>query len=487
MRMRPDPSARVSRSAARGLVRDLFVAASPDTPGLRHRRASTLRSGAGSWLVAVCLAVAAPARAEVQALVAADAYLATLPGAAVEYAGTAAMSAHLEWSGPRQRAVLDGVSREDLFGGPARRELHELSYVDRRLPRLELTLGRFRVPGGFWLIVDGAGAAVRHGRLTAGVFGGSRAFTNGRAETLLTASPAPLPLGGASVTVRGPWSASVAYVATADRVSLYRGQGQLATQRVPEQFLDAELASPLGRDGFVTAGVSLGSRYLVTYPTAAPALTAEPTLTHRWFAAQSAYAMLDYKLGTWRLSGIAAAVRTKLGQVADPALASFSGSYGEGTARAQWRPAPAWRLDARYRLRLWADGRRAQRLESSAGWRRGAWVAHGRLGLDAHHGEAEAPGLGSTRSLFFRASAGHKTPRTELAAGAAATAALGDELALAPGLEARDHRAPYTLEARSFGFVRAFATAGAWFAGFDGEASWRGQGVRALLQLGWSR
>lgn len=440
-----------------------------------------------AWLALAALATATPARAEVRALIAADTYLATVPGAAVEYAGSAALSAHVEWARERQRAVLDWVSREDLFGGPARRELHELSYVERRLPGLELTLGRFRVPGGFWLIVDGAGVAVRRGRLTAGVVGGSRSFTNGRAETLLTASPAPLPLVGAVATLRGAWAASVAYVATADRISLYRGQGSLATERVPEQFLDAELARPLGRAGFVTAGVSLGSRYLVTYPTAQADVTAAPTLTTRWFAAQSAYAMLDWRLGAWRLGAVASAVRTKLGQVADPELASFSGSYGEGTARAQWRPGPKWQLDARYRLRRWADGRRAQRVESTASWRRGPWLAQGRLGLDAHHSDDEAPGLASTSTLFFRASAGHKTARTEVVAGAAATAALGDELSLAPGIDAGDRRAPYTLEARSFGFVRAFATAGAWFAGFDGEASWRGQGVRALLQLGWSR
>lgn len=440
-----------------------------------------------SWLALACLAAAAPARAEVQALIAADTYLATLPGAAVEHAGSAALSAHIEWRGEQQRAVLDGVSREDLFGGPPRRELHELSYVDRRLSGLELTLGRFRVPGGFWLITDGAGVALRRGRLTAGVFGGSRSFTNGRAETLLTASPAPLPLLGAAATLRGDWSASVAYVATADRVSLYRGQGQLATERVPEQFLDAELAGALGRSGFVTAGISLGSRYLVTYPTTELALTAEPTLENRWFGAQSAYAMLDWKLGAWRLGAVASAVRTKLGQVTDPALASFSGSYGDGSARAQWRPGAQWRLDARYRLRLWADGRHAQRVETQASWRRGALLAHGRLGLDAHHGDHEAPGLVSTRSLFFRASAGHKTTRTELALGAALTAALGDELALTPGIDTSDQRAPYTLEARGFGFVRAFATAGSWFFGCDGEASWRGHGVRALLQVGWSR
>jgi hypothetical protein len=35
--------------------------------------------------------------------------------------------------------------------------------------------------------------------------------------------------------------------------------------------------------------------------------------------------------------------------------------------------------------------------------------------------------------------------------------------------------------------VHLFATHGAWFAGLDGEASVRGDGVRALLQIGFGQ
>lgn len=433
------------------------------------------------------MVAASDARAELRALVAGDCYLATVPRSDVDHVGTVALSAHVEWTAAERSAALDWVSRESLFGGPPRRELHELRYLEQGLPGLELTLGRFRVPGGFWLIVDGAGVALRRDRLSVGVFGGSRSFTNGRAETLLTSAPAPLPLVGAQVTTRGELAASLAYVLTADRVSLYRGQGMTATARTPEQFLDAELATALGRAGFVTAGASVGTRYLVTYPTSLDALTAAPALDSQWFSAQSGYAMIDYKLGQWRLGGVASAVRTKLAQATDPQLQSFSGSYVDATARAQWRPSPQWRANARYRLRLWADGRRAQRAEAEASWSRGAWRAQGRLGLDAHDGDREAPGLVSTRTLFYRASAGARTAHVELSAGVAATAALADELTSAPGADERDQRAPYTLEARSYVFAHAFATWGQWFAGVDAEASWRGEGARTLLQLGWSR
>ncbi|TMQ27922.1 MAG: hypothetical protein E6J90_01305 [Deltaproteobacteria bacterium] len=97
-----------------------------------------------------------------------------------------------------------------------------------------------------------------------------------------------------------------------------------------------------------------------------------------------------------------------------------------------------------------------------------------------------APGFASHRTLLYRASIGRKTAGSDLAVGLAATAALGDELSTSPG-DAGDQRAPYTLEARSYGFLHLFATHGAWFGGLDGEANLHGDGVRALLQIGFAR
>ncbi|MEZ4363015.1 MAG: hypothetical protein R3B48_22680 [Kofleriaceae bacterium] len=440
--------------------------------------------------LALALALATPARAEVQALIAGDCYLATIPGVAGGRAGAAALSAHLEWSEPEQLGVLDWVNREDLFGGPPRRELHELNYVERRVPGVELTLGRFRVPGGFWLIADGVGVAWRSRSRSwvAGVFGGSRSFTNGRSETMLTSSPTPLPLAGASVTRRGQTlQASASFIATSDLVVLYRGDGMTSTKRTPEQFLDAELAAAVGEHGFVTAGLSLGSRYLVTFSTSRDQVTAPPELQDVSFGAQSAYALGEWRLGAWRLQGTASAVRTKLGPTADPLLATISGSYGELGGRVRWHPSAPWRLEARYRFRRWADARLAQRAESAATWRRGALELSGRLGVDAHRAATDAPGLRSSTTLFYRASAARKTTRTELATGAAAVASIGDELALSPGEDARDQRAPFTLQARSYAFARAFLNWDAWFGGAEVEVNLRGDGVRALFQVAWSR
>jgi hypothetical protein len=441
-------------------------------------------------VIAVIAAAGSPARAEVRVLVAADSYLATTPSLTTDNAADVAWSAHLEWRAPEQAAVLDWVARESLLGGAPRRELHELSYVERRIPGLELTVGRFRVPGGFWLIADGAGIALRSKALVAGVFGGSRSFTNGRTETLLTRSPHPLPLAGAAITTRGAIQATASYTYTADRVTLYRGDGAMATRREPEQFIDAELAAAIGELGFVTMGATIGSRYLVTYPTAGARVADDPTLENVWFGSQAVYALIDGRIGGWRFDASAAALRTKLGQASDPALAAISGSFVEGTLRASWRRDRTWRLDGRYRARVWADRGRAQRAEISAEWQHGALDVQARAGVDLHvlhQAATTAPGLVDRKTLLYRASVGRKTTRSDLAIGIAAVAALGDELAVGPGDDAGDQRAPYTLGARSYGFVRGFATHGAWFAGLDGEANLRGDGVRALVQIGFSR
>jgi hypothetical protein len=435
--------------------------------------------------IAAIAATGATGRADVRALVAADSYLATTSGVSSDAAADVAWSAHVEARGADRDLVVDAVERESLIGGAPRRELHELSYVERGLPGVELTLGRFRVPGGFWLIADGAGLAVRSGALTAGVYGGSRSFTNARSDTLLTRSPAPLPLAGAAVALRGAVQAAVSYTYTADRVSLYRGDGTTATSRQPEQFVDAELATAVGAHGFVTAGATAGSRYLVSYPTSDAHIADAPALDQAWFGSQAVYALYDHRLGGWRLAGGLSALRTKLGQLADPALAAIDGSFVEATLHASWRRAPTWRVDGRYRARIWADHARAHRAEASAEWRRGALDLQARVGFDVHDPQRmTAPGLVAGKTLLYRASVGRKTAGSELAAGVAAVAALGDELAAAPADDAGDQRAPYTLEARSYGFIRAFVTRGAWFGGLDGEVNLRGDGVRALAQIG---
>src|SRR5204862_301323 len=133
-----------------------------------------------------------------------------------------------------------------------------------------------------------------------------------------------------------------------------------------------------------------GSGYLVAYPTSDPHIADAPALDNRWFGSQALYALLDERLGDWRLAGGVSALRTKLAQAGDPALAAIDGSFVEGTLRASWRRTRTWRLDGRYRARIWADHSRAQRAEALAEWRPGPLDLQARVGLDAHHGAAIA-------------------------------------------------------------------------------------------------
>lgn len=436
----------------------------------------------------------ARADSDVRALIAADTYLATEPGYTNPDAADVAWSAHVEWRTPDRGMTLDWVDRESLIGGAPLRELHELSYVDRSLDHLAITVGRFRVPGGFWLMCDGGELAARGDQLELGVYGGSRSFTNGRADTLLSASPHPLPLVGAALTRRGQIQASLAYTLTSDLVSLDLGNDQIATSRQPEQFVDAEAFAPIGEHWLVTAGATAGSRYLVTYPTAAAQIGETPQLANMWFGSQAAYAIVDWHAGDWRLDGTFAALRTKLGQLTDAqidtpadaaALAAITGSFVEGTTRATWRHGRMLRIDARYRARVWADHRYEQRAQLAIDARFGVLDVELSAGVNEDRNRG-VPGYVDSTTLLYRASVGRKGASTEIAVGAAAVAAIGDEASAGIGDEADDARAPYSLEAASYGFIQAWARHGGWFGGIDGELDMHGGGARLLVQLGWA-
>ena len=452
--------------------------------------------------VAACLALAPrAANADTRAIVAVDSYVATTPDGRATDVADVALSARLDWrsdDGARQ-VVADWVERESLIGDEPRRELQELGYTERGIEHLTLRAGRFRAPGGFWLIVDGAGVALRTDLVEAGVYAGSRAFTSSRTDTLLTSSPHPLPLVGASVVARGQTTqAELAYTYTYDRVDIDLGGtadgapgAVVRSVRQPEQYVDAEVVSQLSEHVFASAGGDLGNRYLVTYPTDPTHLGDDPTLDKIYFGSQEAYALVDGTTGGLRLSATAAVLHASLAArgAGDPmaaaALAPLTGSFGEGTLRARYRPIPELRLDARYRARVRTDHSREQRGQVSGILRIGVLEASLMIGADLEHTGTTAPGFVRERSLLYRASVARKTPVTELALGAAAVAALGDEVSLTPGDD--DQRAPYTLEARSYAFVDAFAHAKGYFGGVDAELDLHGEGLRILAQIGWSR
>ncbi|CAN5252813.1 hypothetical protein BH11MYX1_BH11MYX1_55100 [soil metagenome] len=438
-------------------------------------------------LVILC-ALASPVFAEVRALVAIDSYVATQPGSTADDEADFALSVHLEYKAEKRAAIFDYVDRESFIDGTPRRELHELNYVDRSLAPWVLTVGRFRVPGGYWLMTDGVGIARRWGELEVGVFGGNRSFTNARVETLLTASPTPLPLVGASITTRGDVQVALSYTLTKDRIALYRGDragDAYFKSEQPEQFVDGEVVAAIGAHDFLTGGVNIGSRYLVTYTAAPMRVTDDPALENVWFGSQAVYGLYDHREGPWRLDAILAGLRTKLGQQSDNvALAPLTGSFAEATLRATWLDGRANHLDARYRARVWGDGGSAHRAEVSGEVREGLFELDARAGLDVHRSRATSPGYTSSTSFVGRVGAGLKSPELELLAGVAAVDTIVDEL---EPLDDGSTRAPYTLEARSYAFVHAFTTREGWFGGIDGEANLRGDGVRVLAQIGFAR
>ncbi len=453
-------------------------------------RGGLLSIGLAAPVVLRALASAAYAdAADVTALVAADTYVAASPGFEDADAADVAWAAHVTWRGQRRGATLDYVQRESLIGGPARRELHELAYTDGTLAPMTFTLGRYRVPGGYWLFADGVqiGFALTDS-VEVAVYGGARSFSNARTEQLLRTDPHVLPLVGAALTRKGDVQARVSYTLTRDRVEIPRGDGMVAESEQPEQFLDAELFALLGDRVQVTAGATMGTRYLVTYPSVAAELTDDPRLDTQYFGAQSVFGLADVRVSPeWRIAGGLTAHRTKLGQLTDtPAAQSITGSFLEASGRATWRRAKTWRLAMRTRARVWADARQAYRVYGQAQFRRGALDLQAAAGADVRVG-ADEPMYDNRTTFLGRASVGRKTESLELAGGVAAVSAIGDELAATPGDDTGSTRAPYTLEARSYAFGRGFWTHEAWFAGLDIEVDLYGNGARGLLQVGWAR
>jgi hypothetical protein len=433
------------------------------------------------------LAGRAAAEPETTAAAAVDSYVAIDPSTRAATVADVAWWGNVKWRTPEREAVVDYVERESLVGGAPRRELHELAFTDRSIESLTITVGRFRVPGGFWLIVDGAGVAVRHGDLELAVYGGARSFTNARAETLLTSSPVFLPLAGAAATLHGDVQAKLAYTYTRDLLVL-PGDGVMAPPSKPDQYVDAEVLAQLSHDVMVMAAATAGTRYLVTYPTGAAAISVDPTLQTMWLGSLSGYAMVDVRAGDWRISTSLAATRTKVGQLTDTtAAAAITGSFIESSTRALWSYDRMRRATLRYRARVFADGRHAHRAYVSGDWRARWLNLQLGGGADLHTGAVAGSGYVNTKTLLARGSVGVKTHTAEVALGVAAASSIGDELSVVPPDDPNDRRNPYTLEARSYAFLHAFATHGDWFAGFDLEREFRDWGMRGLVQVGWAR
>ena len=198
-------------------------------------------------------------------------------------------------------------------GNPTVQELRELSLKARDLGgRVDLTIGRFHTPGGFWLIADGARLDLRYASwLTHSVYGGLRSFaTDRRNADLTTENPVALPLAGTSLAVRHRvFDLSLTFTWARDAIDLQNrldvtsgaspmAGGTLRRERHVEDefFLDVQALIVPSESVVIAAGGSFGTRYDVRFE-AQDAMTSQirATLGTQTLGAVSAWLMAEWR------------------------------------------------------------------------------------------------------------------------------------------------------------------------------------------------
>jgi hypothetical protein len=466
-------------------------------------------------VVALLAAGVAPARAaDLRALGGADLLLATGPSGGVEDAELGlTLRADLRDVAGRFDFRLDYAAREAFVGNSTYNNLYELAAVARRLGgRLDVTLGRFRTPGGFWLIADGAMLTVRYAPwLSQSVYGGLRAFTTGRRATWMTdSSPVALPLAGTSIAASHRLvSGSLTFSWSQDGIDLHQGYIPTSSRNVLERhledeyFLDGQLAIYPHPKLFASAGASLGTRYDVQFNSGDP--YGATTLAIATLGSIDVYAVAEYRpIKRLRLTYSFNYERVRLFQShlltltpAGTPVAAADGSFEDHDLRALYLAWRALRLEARYRLRLRANtdvehhvtlGARGDEL-----WRHfGAFAS---IGIDADSGVASPSTDPALRKVHDRAiySAGLSYVRTFLDArlGITYTDGIGSGLLFSQNAMSGTGAAPtelfpYVLETNRIVFVRVFATFWKMFAGLDVEENLDAAQARMLAQIGAS-
>lgn len=427
-----------------------------------------------------------------------------------------ALRADLRRLGKRFDLRLDYRDRESFLAADSslgynskqsRHQLHNLSLrVNDLFGRLDLTVGRFPVGGGFWLINDGGAATLRLGPLSLQAYGGVRAFTGGRADATFRGHL--LPLYGAGAAVDHPVvRASLFFTRTDDLLEFQRGAAEAtpASRQTNENFLDAQLLVLPHADVMLAGGLTLGSRYLVTYSSQAGHFTDVPTVD-----SQPIGSLMAYAVGEWRpqkrlrLSYAFDFQRVRLLVPVQPlnnAIAAAGGSFEDHTLKAGVRIWRALRVGARYRLRFRENTDVIHRFEGQvdaenllAGF--GAFATVGgdvyqvdRIECDpAKPLECKKPrgNLVVTGGLSFL------RPWLDARVGVLYTDAIGTGLAFSNhAKQAMDagptsELFPLVLGAQRIAYLRLFALWRDFFAGLDAELALDGKQLRTLVQLGYA-
>lgn len=412
---------------------------------------------------------------------------------------------------------LDYRDREVLVGDtPSRHELHNLSLTARDLGgRFDLTVGRFPVPGGFWLITDGAAARVRLGPLSVVGYGGLRSFTGGREDA--TFAGTILPLAGGAVTldhrvVRG----SLAFTWTQDRLSFHRGAAPSPTgttaadcqvangeclQQVDETelFIDGQLMVLPHPDVLLAGGLTFGSRYELTYLSGSLMnFTAPPTVDARPLSSFMAYAVVEWRpVKRLRLSYAFDFDRVRIAVVKQPldnALAAAGGSFEDHTLKVSARLWRALRVEGRYRLRLRENTDVIHRFEAGVlgddlVYGLGAFAT---IGGDVYQFD-RANNPGNRNLLVYTGGISYLRDWLEVRGGVLYTDAIGSGVAFSThaqqvmGAGPTTELFPLVMEGQRIAFLRAFVASHGVFAGVDGELNFDANQVRLLVQAGYAR
>jgi hypothetical protein len=406
---------------------------------------------------------------------------------------------------------LDFMGRQGFIGNSSYDNLYELSGVAKKLGGIvDITFGRIRTPGGFWLIADGAMVTLHYTSwLKQDVYGGLRSFTTGRDNTWMTShQPVALPLAGTSLSASHRLiSGALTFSYAKDAIDLHTGYVTASNTTLIERhledeyFLDGQLAIYPCKYLFGSAGASLGTRYDVQFDAANP--YGPTTLGIATLGSVDAYALLEYR--PWKRLRIAYSfnferVRLFQGQLltvtaAGTPVQAADGSFQDHELRATWLAWRALRLEARYRLRYRDNTDVEHHPELSL---RGDELWHGlgvfgAIAIDIDNGIAFPGGNAATDKVHNRVvySAGLSYLRRafDVRAGVTYTDGIGSGLTFSQQSPSGSGAAPttlfpYLLESNRIAFVRAFAMFWKMYGGVDVEEDLDVAQLRVLVQAG---
>ena len=416
--------------------------------------------------------------------------------------------------GGRWDLKLSFDGREGIVGNSTFNHLYELSATAKRLARvIDVTFGRFRTPGGFWLMADGAMITIHYRDwLRQDVYGGLRSFTTGRRDTWMTSeSPIALPLAGTSIAARHRLvEGSLSFTYAQDAIDQHFGYLPADNRNVIERhvedeyFLDGQIAIYPHEKVFLSAGASVGSRYDIQFDAKNP--YGATTLSVATLGAVDAYGIAEVR--PWkrlRLSYTFSFERVRLFQselltltAAGTPVQAVDGSFQDHTLRGVallWRGLKgelSYRL--RYRANTDIENHVIVRLRGDDLWR--GLGGFGAIDIDFDTGIQNGTNSPALEKVHNRVlySAGlsyvrHAPFELDLRAGVLFTDGVGSGLGFSQQLASNTSAHPtalfpYVLEANRIAFVRAFASFWKAYAGLDLEENLDSAQLRMLAQVG---